>query len=261
MRPSFWNDLKKSYKMLDIAFYFAWSDTKARYRRSFLGPFWIVIATLIGVVGLGFVWSVVFKQAFEILVPSITLGMVFWYFMSGCIVEAPGIFITNASIIKGYPNPYLFFVFKHVIKHLILLAHNLLIVVAVCFYFRVFTSALDYGIFLLGLCMVCVNLFWIATVLALVGVRFRDIELVLSSVMPIFFFLTPVIFKPEQVASIAKIMYLNPFSSLIRVLRDPLYTGLASYTPLLASFLMVVLGLIITPLVYRKISQKIPYLV
>jgi ABC-type polysaccharide/polyol phosphate export permease len=223
---SFWSDLQQSWKMMSVAFYFAWSDTKARYKRSFLGPFWIVLATLVGVVGLGVVWSVIFSQPLKDILPSITLGLVFWYFISGCITESSNVFISNASSIKGYPNPYLIFIFKHIIKHLISFLHNMLIIIFVCVYFGITRSLLEYSLFLAGMSLVIMNLFWMSALLAMINVRFRDMELIVSSVMPILFFLTPVIFKPQQVQPIQHLMYFNPFASLLRVVRDPLYSFL-----------------------------------
>ncbi len=261
MTLSLWSDIKKSYKMLGVALHFAWGDTKARYSRSFLGPFWIVLATMIGVVGLGFVWGTVFNQPFKEIIPSITLGLVFWNFMSGCIVEAPTIFVSNASIIKGHPTPYIFFVFKHLFKHLIMLAHNALIIIAICIFFGILKSHLDYLLFLIGFSLVLANLFWLSLALALMGVRFRDIELILGSVMPLIFFLTPVIFKSQQVESIKMLMYINPFSSFIRVMRDPLYSGLTAYEPLWVCLIILIVGIILTPIIYRKMIKEVPYLV
>lgn len=261
MTPSLWLDIKKSYKMLGVALHFAWGDTKARYSRSFLGPLWIVLATMIGVVGLGFVWGTVFKQPFKDIIPSITLGLVFWNFISACIVEAPNIFVSNASIIKGHPNPYVFFVFKHLFKHLIMFAHNIIIIIIVCIYFNILQSYFDYLMFFIGLCVVLANLTWLSLVLALMGTRFRDIELILSSVMPIIFFLTPVVFKPQQIESIRTLMYFNPFASFIRVMRDPLYSGFTGYGPLWVCFIILTIGIVVTPIIYRKLIREVPYLV
>jgi ABC-type polysaccharide/polyol phosphate export permease len=257
---SFWSDLRQSWKMMPVAFYFAWSDTKARYKRSFLGPFWIVLATLVGVVGLGVVWSVIFNQSLKDILPSITLGLVFWYFISGCITEASNVFIMNASSIKGYPNPYLIFVFKHIIKHLIFFLHNMLIIIFVSVYFGVTRSLFEYSLFLAGMSLVVLNLFWMSALLAMINVRFRDMELMVSSAMPILFFISPVIFKPQQVQPIQHLMYLNPFASLLRVVRDPLYSEVVSYSPFWACLVMLGMGMIITPIVYKKLIREVPYL-
>ncbi len=261
MKPSFWRDFKKSFSMLNVAFYFAWSDLRARYKRSFLGPFWIVLTTAISILGLGVVWGVVMNESLKTLLPSLTLGLIFWSFIAGCITEAPKIFLENASAIKGYPNPYLFFILRHVIKHSLLLAHNLLIVILVCLIFHVFQTSFDYVMFGFGFCLLVANLFWMSTLLALINVRYRDLELIVSSIMPLIFFLTPVIFRPQQIASIQRFMYLNPFANLLRVVRDPLYSGFSNYNILLTNLGMLIGGLLLTTVIYRNMIREVPYLV
>ena len=51
------NDILMTLKKIKVIIFFAKTDTEARYRRSILGPFWLTLGTLIGVLGLGIVWS------------------------------------------------------------------------------------------------------------------------------------------------------------------------------------------------------------
>jgi ABC-type polysaccharide/polyol phosphate export permease len=37
-------DLREALARFPLALYFAWSDTRARYKRSVLGPFWLLSA-------------------------------------------------------------------------------------------------------------------------------------------------------------------------------------------------------------------------
>jgi len=260
MKISFWEDLRKSFGMLNVALYFAWSDTKARYSRSFLGPFWIVLATLFGVVGLGVIWSVIFQKPLAEVLPSISFGLVFWYFIAGCVIEASRTFIDNASSIKGYPNPYLVFIFRHILKHLIMLGHNGVILLFISIYFGICPSVENFTWFLIGIILVVMNLIWMSALIAIVNVRFRDVELMIASIMPIVFFLTPVIFKPQQIESLKILMYLNPFAIFLRLLRDPLYAEMVSYNALFAGIIMLIVGSFITSKIYKKMIREVPYL-
>ena len=55
--------------------------------------------------------------------------------------------------------------------------------------------------------------------------RFRDILPIINSVMQIAFFLTPVIWKPEQLRHLAWLLPLSPFYDLIEIVRAPLLYG------------------------------------
>ena len=52
--------------------------------------------------------------------------------------------------------------------------------------------------------------------------RFRDIQPIVNSVMQIAFFVTPVIWKPEQLGAGAAKLFLNPFFDLLQIVRGPM---------------------------------------
>ena len=53
-------DLKSSLKLWKTVIFLSWSDLVSRYRRSVLGPIWIVIGIAFGSAGIGFLWSEIF---------------------------------------------------------------------------------------------------------------------------------------------------------------------------------------------------------
>ena len=72
-------------------------------------------------------------------------------------------------------------------------------------------------------------MFWIVDSLALTLLlgafcaRFRDIQPIVNSVMQIAFFMTPVIWKPDQLSlSAIEKLPLNPFFDLLEVVRGPI---------------------------------------
>ena len=52
--------------------------------------------------------------------------------------------------------------------------------------------------------------------------RFRDIQPIVNSVLQIAFFVTPVIWKPEQLGPRAVWLPLNPFYDMLEIVRSPL---------------------------------------
>lgn len=215
------HDIAQSVKKFGMALFFAWGDTKARYRRSILGPWWMVLSTAVSVAGLGFLWSMLLKDDPVKLVPSLTVGLVIWQFLSGCILEAPSIFSRNAHFIRNIKIPFFVFPLQLLLRQLINLCHNAVVVVSVIAYFGV---KLSYAHLLIipGLLLVVLNLAWIVVLVALVGARFRDAEQIIGAIMPLMFFLSPVIFRPSQLAMAQQIVWLNPFSYFITLVRDPI---------------------------------------
>jgi ABC-type polysaccharide/polyol phosphate export permease len=234
-------DLLDSLRKLPLAFYLAWSDTKARYRRSILGPLWLVFGTAISVAGLGFVWSTLLKQDHSKFIPSLTIGLVLWQLIGNCIGESPNLFIKNSKLIRNIKTSFFIFPIQLVIRHGINFAHNMIIVIIVlCIFPPNFSS---YQLLIIpGLLLLVGNLIWISFLIGLLGARFRDLDPLITSLMPLLFFMSPVIYKPDQLSIQQSIAWLNPISYLITLIRAPLEGSPAPSFVYFLSTLALVVG-------------------
>lgn len=215
-------DVRQSFLMLHLVLFFAWGDTKARYRRSLLGPLWLVISTSISVAGLGFLWSMLLNQDSSKFVPSLTIGLVLWQFIAGCIVESSSVFVRNSHFIRNIVNPYTIYPLQLLTKNLINLAHSFVVIFVVILIYPQHIGA-EQLLFIPGLMLVLANLLWICILLGIWGSRYRDIEQIVAALMPILFFISPVIYRPNLLDSSQQlIVWLNPFSYLLSLIRDPI---------------------------------------
>lgn len=213
-------DLADAWRRRQLALYFAWSETRARYRRSVLGPFWLVLSTVIGVVGLGFIWSTLLKVNQREFIPSLTIGLVTWQLISGSIVEATGVFSRSGGSILNIKLPTFLFSLQLLFRHLINFSHNLLVVLVVLLiYPEHFTPMLFLA--LPGLLIVAISLLATIQILGFFGARYRDLEPLVSSFMPILFFLSPVIYQARQLGGLEYVMEFNVLAHWIRLIRDP----------------------------------------
>lgn len=231
-------------KLLQSAAYLAWSDTKARYKSSVLGPIWPTLTTLLGVLGLGLVWGGIMKQDMKTFIPQLTVGLIVWQLISGVLIEAPTTFVRRAGIIKNVAMPPWFFVVRGLVTHLINLLHNLIIIIGVLIYYHVPLTG-NFWLFIQGLFLVFLNLYWIMYALGLLGARFRDLDPLISSVVPILFFLSPVLYRADQVSLGFNLVWLNPFSYMIESVRSPLlgFEAHAMTYPVLLGLLLLGGGL------------------
>ena len=216
-------DLQKALKRLPLAFYFAWSDTKARSKRSALGPFWMVLSTLVGVVGLGLDRSTLLKVDRAEFMPSLTIGLIVWQMISGCLSEAPALFSRQAAQIKNINMPSFLISIQLVMRNLINFAHNLLVFLLVV---AVYPEHVNLTIaggaeFLFGLVLLVINLVWVTQMVGYLGARYRDLEPLVTSSLPILFFLSPVIYRTKQLGALETIMGFNPIAYWIAIVRDP----------------------------------------
>ncbi len=235
-------DARETIARLPLALYFAWSDTKARYRRSVLGPLWMVITTAIGVVGLGVLWSVLFKADKEVFIPSLAIGIVVWQFISGCIIESPTTFVRQGNIIRNLKTPYLIFPTQLLLRQVINFTHNLVVIVLVLIVFPPKVLNWTQLLVIPGLLLLVGNLFWIITLAGILGARYRDLEQLIGAIMPMLFFLSPVIYRPEQLGFSQYIAWLNPMTYLITLIRDPIQGHLPPQFVYIASAAMIIIG-------------------
>ncbi len=98
-----------------------------------------------------------------------------------------------------------------------------------------------------GVALWLVDAFAVSVLLGAVCARFRDIPPIVGSVLQIAFFVTPVIWKPEQVGP-ARQVYLpiNPFYALLDLVRGPLLgqvpTGMVVLSAVVWSLLLCVVA-------------------
>lgn len=215
------DDVKKTLKLAPAALFLTWSDTKARYRRSMLGPFWLVLGTGIGVAGLGFLWSALLKMDRETFIPSLTVGLIVWQLIAGCVTESSGVFVRNSMVVRNLKIPFLFFPLQLVLRQTINFGHNLVVILVVLLIFPPPLSAVQL-LLIPGFVLLIGNLLWLTMIVGMVGARFRDIEPLIGAFMPMLFFLSPVIYRPDHLGIHAQIAWLNPFSYFISLIRDPI---------------------------------------
>ncbi|USE33903.1 ABC transporter permease [Endozoicomonas sp. SCSIO W0465] len=253
-----YHELIETYRKKNLVINLAWDDIKVRYARSVIGPFWLVMTTAISALGLGYVWSILFNQNKSTFIPALCIGLVIWQFLSSCIMETPNCFIVNTAIIRNTINPILIYPLVAIIRNLIILAHNFLIIFIV---FCLYPPNFGYNTFLIipGLILVIGNLIWISVILGFLGARYRDLSPAITSMMTILFFLSPVIYKPDQLGLKAMVIWLNPFTYLISAIRDPL-TGHAS--PSFSYVVMtstLIIGFMVMAIMIEKYRYRIPY--
>lgn len=250
----FWDALK-SYR---IWWYFAWMETKQRYRRSILGPWWITLSMLIFIIAMGIVYSRLFKVNIDEYIPFFTAGFLFWTFTSSCITEATEVFKNNAQFIKQLNLPFGLYIFKHLTKHVIFLGHNLVAYILIMVYFE---KIPNYYIFLVipGFILLTLNLYWISLLVSLLSTRFRDMIPIVLSCMQIAFFITPITWMPKLLNPHSFIIKLNPLVYLIEIVRAPLLGTAPMPRFWLADSLLVLLGFTFTFIIFSRAKNKIAF--
>jgi ABC-type polysaccharide/polyol phosphate export permease len=249
-------DFVGSWKRISLASNLAFQDILSRYRGSILGPWWITLMTASLVLGIGVNYSALLHQKINGFLPYVAIGMVTWGFVSGGINEGADAFVSGGAMIKQSSLPLPLFILRCLIRNGINLAHQVVIIVVVLAWFKVFPGI---GILwaLPGLVLLVINLGWIGLLLAMVCARFRDMPQIVTAVLQVVFFLSPIFWVPTPELMHNPFVAANPFYFAIESVREPLLKGEApkaalNYLSTIAGF-----GWLITILIYNQTRRRV----
>ena len=218
------DDIRSSLLAYPLWMTLGWQDIKQRYRRSSLGPLWITLSLAITVLTMGFLYAKLFHQDIHTYLPFLSVGMVFWALISSLITESTTVFIGAEGTIKQIPMTFSIHVLRMIWKNFIIFLHNMVVVVGVMFFFGV-NPGFNLLLFPLAVLLIMLNGFWVAILLGIIGTRYRDIAQVVSSIIQILFFITPVMWSPASIQNKLWIMEWNPLFHLMTIARNSLLGG------------------------------------
>jgi lipopolysaccharide transport system permease protein len=216
------SDIVGGARLWRLAWALGWLDIRLRYRGSMLGPFWLTISTGVMVAALGGLYSTLFKISLRDYLPFLALSQVLWGFLATLVSEACTTFTDAEGIIRSVRMPFFVFSMRSLVRNGIALGHNIVVIVVV---FAIFSMWPGWGALMTipGLLLWTVDGLALTLLLGAFCARFRDIQPIVNSVMQIAFFITPVIWKPDQLSSsgIDRLAF-NPFFDLLEIVRGPM---------------------------------------
>lgn len=252
------NDMISALLLRDLWLYLAWQDIRLRYRRSTIGPFWITLSMGAFILVLGAVYSQLFRSNINEYLPHLAGGFIVWHFISGLLNEYPNMFVDNARYIKDIKINPLTILFRVVTRHIIILAHNVLIILGVYFYFDL-NPGISLILVLPGFILVTLNLTAIGVSLSLIGVRFRDVSLITQNIVQLMFFVTPILWFPRLVPADSWIVVFNPFAYYLDLIRSPLLGTSPTQESWLVTIFTFLLFSLLGTVLYRSRAKSIPY--
>ncbi len=261
LRTSTIHSEDKLSRQFSLALMLASQDVRLAYRRSKVGPFWVTLSMLIQIVSMGVVFSLIFKIEIKDYLPWLAASQIIWGLFSSTLVESCQSIISGENIIKQMKISTTMFPLRTIFKNLIILAHNFAIVPLA---YIVFGVQLKFEMLLVipGLLLMLLNLYWMGMILAILCARFRDLAPIVSSVISIAYFVTPIMWKPEALGNsqIAHLLLgLNPVYHLYQIVRQPLVGELPTLENWIGGSLVLICGTLLAYKLYKENRTKIAY--
>ncbi|MDP3675565.1 MAG: ABC transporter permease [Novosphingobium sp.] len=198
----------------------AQQDIALRYKRSVIGPFWISLSLAAMIIGMSLLYSQIFKTDFKEYLVYLSIGLLCWNYLSVMINESC-VVLTDDTYLRALPVSVVGLAGRSMMRNGIIFAHNLLTVLVMLVILQAPFKLTAFHA-LSGVAVYAVFGVLLGSILAPICLRFRDVAQVISSVLGILFFLTPIIWKPDQVGGRVAIVEYNPIFHLIEIVRAPL---------------------------------------
>jgi lipopolysaccharide transport system permease protein len=216
-----WADWWSGTCNINLWWTLAWYDTVLRYRRSMLGPLWLTISMGLLLLGMGPLYSGLFKVPLNRFFPHLTLGIIFWTFFTATINDGCNVFVGATRYMKSGEFSGSVFVWRSLARNVIQLLHHVVLYLPVALWAGIRPSP-SMLLFVPGMMIVLVNLHALSISLGVVCARFRDVTLIMTSVLQLLMFLTPVFWLPNALPSRAHFILYNPLAQMLDVVRLPL---------------------------------------
>lgn len=216
------SDMKAGLAHWRFAYLLGIGEIRRRYSRSRLGQFWLTLSTAVMVCSMALVWSHLWKSPMGQLMPYIIISLILWSFVSGALTEAPDVFVAYAPIMQNQGIAFSTFVLALILKHLAIFAHNLPIILpALLIAGRV--PGIEALESMIGLFFLVIFLGGLSCTVAILSLRFRDLRHIVQNVITALFFVTPILWTPEQIdEKLRPFVHLNPLYSHFALVVRPL---------------------------------------
>ena len=235
------------------------NDVKQRYRRSRVGQFWLTISMAVSILAMGIVFSVLFNMNTREYLPFVGISMTTWGLISSLVNEMTGTFIQSDSYLRSYPGPRSIVLYRTVFRNVVLFAHNLVLIPPLMIYGSIpvtFASAA----FLFGFAFIVVNSIWVGLLFGMLATRFRDMQQIVQNMIAVIFFLTPVMYRPEQIVHrLPALVYWNPFSVFLELIRAPLLGEIPGFFFYAYAFVFTIIGFAIGIPFFARFRSRIAY--
>ena len=248
---NFYTFVKDSIENINTVYNISILDVSLKYRRTVLGNYWIILTYLITISIISVVWSTLLNAPLSEYFPRLFIGFTVFYLLISFTSSSTDILSGQyQGIILSLGVPI-----NHVIlRHLIFIILEYIPFIPVYFlviYFAGLNISFSSLLFLPGLLLIFANGYWIIFLISLLCARFRDLGLFISAIMSASLLLTPVLWDKSRLGQYESFVYLNPFTSAIEAVRNPLLGIAVNPIVYLLLILYLIIGFLISSTLYK----------
>lgn len=195
-------------------------EIKARYKFAVLGFLWIVLNPLLQMAVIGVIFQFFIKVPADNYFLFLFSGLLIWNFFSYTITKNTPMILNERGLISKAKFPREAIIFSVVLANLFhsLVAFVLLIIAAIFLLNFTFIKSI---LFLLGIIIIFFYTAGFSLLFSALNVKYRDVNFFVQAVMPLWFYVTPLVYTRSLLPEWAQILLLfNPLTSVIELFQS-----------------------------------------
>lgn len=197
-------------------------EIKARYKHALLGFLWVLLNPLLQMTIIGVIFSHFIPTQVENYFLFLFLGLLPWMFFSSSLQNSTTSVLANRLIIQKAKFPRETIVLSVVLSHFF----HYLISILLLFVVLLITS-FSFKLLLSSIFIVLATSIWIlifttgvSLFFAAAYVRYRDMSYVVTALLQLWFYATPIIYQPTLLPkNLLPFFFLNPMAGIVETLR------------------------------------------
>lgn len=235
-------------------------DIKYKFRGTKIGILWTILQPLLLTLIIAAMFGFVFHQEMGEYAPYILSGLIVWDVINGAVVNNSNSFLQAETYIKQFSHPVVIYPLRvslvSIITFFIAISAFLvwmLIIYPQYFIIGILSLPLTTTIYFIMSCA-------LSTISSHIHIRFRDYPYVMSLVMQVLWYISPVFFKRDMFLNSKFLYYIfkyNPITQLLELLRKPFFEGyLATLTSYIYVFILDIVCVTIAWCVNKKCERN-----
>jgi lipopolysaccharide transport system permease protein len=191
--------------------------------------------------------------------PFVAISLIVWTMVSATLSEAATVFASTGPIFLNQGMSFSTAIYSLVYRQLLIFLHNVPTIMIATLLFSVPVGIISL-VALPGFGLLALALVWMSYLVAIACVRFRDLTQVVQNGLMIAFFITPILWKPDQLPPDKQyLLVLNPFAALLAVVREPLLGQVPTIYDWIASALFSIGGFVVALPIIGYCQRRIIY--
>ena len=248
---------------LELIFTLTANHLKIKYKRTSLGFLWSLLNPLLSVGVISLVFSVIMGMPYREFVVMFFPAFMAWTMFSGSVLGATTSIINNEALIKKTPINIMIFPIVTVAINFVefVLTFMAFILIAILIGYD---PGLNLVFIPLSIVLLLVLSLGVALLVSVAATYFRDMAYLISILLQLWFYLSPVLYPKDFILGrmpiVDLLMTFNPMVYFISLFRNPITYNKPLTLELIASVTMIsVLTLIAGYVVFNKYRYQLVY--